>query len=285
MKQLNTQLLELITASVDKQLSHSEQSSIDSQIKESEVLSFYNKIEIATKKAVQSRPLLRHSTPQNIRQSIFLELDKIDLDNTNENTPIPVVRIKSFSFNPFSNPLRSVASFIFVLLIGIGVTKYLNTQDLISFQSDNNFCTQSLVNYSLLNSGSAAITFKTNSSEELKGYFTSKNVNFPVQLPLIDGEILGATVSEINSCMVVTVVYKTKDNKLIAMSEMKLDGEKSPLPINEGILTTVNQGGWYWEQLNNNTSFVVWKKNDVLCAVVSDLPVDKLAKLFSWEKV
>lgn len=288
MKQSTPQLFELVTGSVDNQLSQSEQSSIDAEIAKSASLQFYAQIERATKNTIQSRPSLRQKTPDSLRTSILSQLDAIDeqrsQQSSNENVA-PTGKASSVFSMLIARPYRAVASFLLIIMVGYGVSKMVLPYESIKFSSDNNFCSQSLVNYELLNSGSASLALKTNNIEELRNYFKSKNLNFTVELPIIDGEFQGATVCESSSHKIVTVVYKTKDNKLIAMSEMKMEGDKTPLPINDDVKSTVKQGGWYWQKVNNNTSFVAWKKNDVLCTVVSDIPVEQLAKLFSWEKV
>jgi|GEM_PF-3495749 len=287
MKQSTPELFELVTGSVDNQLSQSEQSSIDAEISKSASLTFYAQIERATKKTIQSRPMLRQSTPDSLRTSILQQLDTIDEQRSQQSTNDSTTSTKSSSvFSMFiSRPYRAVASFLLIIMVGYGVSKMVLPNDSIKFSSDNNFCSQSLVNYNLLNTGSASLALKTNNIDELRSYFKSKNLNFDVELPIIDGEFQGATVCEGTSHKIVTVVYKTKDNKLIAMSEMKMEGDKTPLPVNDDVKSTVKQGGWYWQKVNNNTSLVAWKKNDVLCTVVSDIPVEQLAKLFSWEKV
>lgn len=287
MKQSTPQLLELITGSVDKQLTQSEQTSIDSEISKSESLQFYAQIERATKNTVQTRLALKLTTPESLRLKINNQLDQIDAERSitkYDSNNVSESKIQSI-LSLFSKPYKAVASFLVVILVGYGVNTLLSTKETIEFSQNNNFCTQSLVNYNLLNSGSATIAFKSNKIEELRDYFKSKNLNYTVELPIIDGEFQGATVCEGSKHKIVTIVYKTKENKLIAMSEMKMEGDNTPLPILDDVKTTVKQGGWYWQKSNNNTSFVAWKKNDVLCAVVSDLSVEQLAKLFSWEKV
>lgn len=287
MKQSTPELFELVTGSIDNELSQSEQTNIDAEISKSASLAFYAQIERATKNTIQSRQALRHSTPESLRLSIMQQLDTIDEQRSQQSTNESTTLTKSSSvFSMFiSRPYRAVASFLLIIMVGYGVSKMVLPNDSINFSSDNNFCTQSLVNYDLLNSGSASLALKTNNIDELRSYFKSKNLNFNVELPIIEGEFEGATVCEGASHKIVTVVYKTKDNKLIAMSEMKMEGDKTPLPILDDVKSTVKQGGWYWQKFHNNTSFVAWKKNDVLCAVVSDIPVEQLAKLFSWEKV
>lgn len=288
MKQSTPELFELVTGSVDNQLSQSEQSSIDAEIAKSAPLQFYAQIERATKKTVQSRQTLRQLTPDSLRLSIIQQLDAIDEQRSiqSQNVINTSNSKTTFSLLKFiTSPYRAVASFLVIIMVGYGVSRMVLPNESINFSADNNFCTQSLVNYDLLNTGSASLALKTNNVNELRSYFQSKNLNFTVELPIIDGEFQGATVCEGSSHKIVTVVYKTKDNKLIAMSEMKMDGDNTPLPILDDVKSTVKQGGWYWQKIDNNTSFVAWKKNDVLCAVVSDIPVEQLAKLFSWEKV
>lgn len=286
MKQSTPQMFELVTGSVDNQLSQSEQTSIDAEIAKSASLKFYAQIERATKNTIQSRQSLRQTTPEKLRASIFQQLDAIDEQRSQQQSNETSSKKSTSLFRTFvARPYRAVASFLLIIMVGYGVTKMVLPTNSINFSSDNNFCTQSLVNYDLLNSGSASLALTTNNIDELRSYFKSQNLNFTVELPVIDGEFQGATVCQGSSHKIVTVVYKTKDNKLIAMSEMKMDGDQTPLPILEDVKSTVKQGGWYWQKVNNNTSFVAWKKNDVLCAVVSDIPVEQLAKLFSWEKV
>lgn len=288
MKQSTPQVFELVTGSIDNQLSQSEQSNLDAEIAKSAPLQFYAQLERATKNTIQSRPSLRQSAPESLRRSILNQLDAIDEQRTqqskNENVTKPIKSASVFSMF-IARPYRAVASFLLIIMVGYGVSKVVLPNESINFSSDNNFCSQSLVNYELLNSGSATLALKTNNIDELRNYFKSKNLNFTVELPIIDCEFQGATVCEGSSHKIVTVVYKTKENKLIAMSEMKMEGDKTPLPIYDDVKSTVKQGGWYWQKVNNNTSFVAWKKNDVLCTVVSDIPVEQLAKLFSWEKV
>jgi hypothetical protein len=288
MKQSTPQLSELITGSIDNQLTQAEQSTVDSEIAKSESLHFYAQVERATKKTIQSRKSLRISTPESLRLYIQYQLDSIDAErakSTETPNPVKVSKFQSFSSLFFSKPYRTVASFILVILVGFGVTTIMTPSESIKFNQNNNFYSQSLVNFNLINSGSVSLAFKSNNIDELREYFKTKNLNYTVEMPVIDAEFQGATVCEGSNHKIVTIVYKTKENKLIAMSEMKMEGDNTPIPILDEVRTTVNQGGWYWRKINDNTSFVAWKKNDVFCAVVSDIQVEQLAKLFSWEKV
>lgn len=150
--------------------------------------------------------------------------------------------------------------------------------------SDRSVIVQAVNNFHKILSGDMKPQLNSNNAAEIKNFFKDK-VTFDVYVPAINEyELLGAVLDEYNGEKLAYIVYASSDEKEIiyiyetCMSSVKRKELELPEPVHAEMIISKY---YMCDQIDkNDCTMIMWLKNDVLCASVSNLPKQKMYTSF-----
>jgi hypothetical protein len=194
------------------------------------------------------------------------------------------VRLKSFPV-----PRYAIALVLVVVLLGAGIL--INNSEspavlnpYVAGGSDKSVMVQAVNKFHKILAGDIKPQLKSNNAAEVKSFFKDK-VAFDVYVPVIgDYELLGAVLDEYNGEKLAYIVYSSSDESEIiyiyetCMSSVKRRELELPDPVHAEM---VNSKYYMCDEIDkNDCTMIMWLKNDVLCASVSNLPKQKMYTSF-----
>jgi hypothetical protein len=267
------------------------------------------KSEILTKQFLQSRLSLVNvpaSTSLKIRNSIE---DLVIVASSNQaayimkstvaDTPyVPAVNffdyLKRILISPirlkrFPVPRYAIALVMIVILFGAGIL--INNSEApmilnpyVANGTDKSVMVQAVNNFHKVLSGDLTPQLKSNNAAEVRDFFKGK-VTFEVYVPIINEyELSGALLADYNGKKLAYILYNSTDGMdIIFIYETCMSNIKNKdLEIPEPVHTEMVSSKYYMcDQIDkNNCTMIMWVKDGVLCASVSNLPKHKMFSSF-----
>jgi hypothetical protein len=146
------------------------------------------------------------------------------------------------------------------------------------------FADQSLSNHSAVVAGKITLQKSTSSFEELEIFFRQKGVKYPIIKPKVQATLIGGVVSEHDGVNLAHLVFECTDKSLLYMWQVPED-MMSPAHIYlaYSMMSTFDKGEWMWQSQDKET-LAMWevheKSKAIVCAMVSDMPQQKMMALF-----
>lgn len=155
----------------------------------------------------------------------------------------------------------------------------------IAHNGDDNICRQAYDNFGMITAGKIGLQVQTEDENELKDFFASHGVSYPVYIPKIRARLAGGVVTEYKGHRLAHFVYKAGD-KLIYAYEVPEDLlAKHTLSINSRALEIVDKATWYWEeQADTKNTLVLWRLKSNMCSIVTNLRTEQLSALIQVEE-
>lgn len=159
--------------------------------------------------------------------------------------------------------------------------KQMSLQNALQFAS---FADQSLSNHSAVVAGKITLQKATSSFNELQQFFREKGIEYPVVQPKVQATLLGGVVSEHDGVKLAHLVFQCADKSLLYMWQVP-ENMMSPAHIYLAYSTmnSLDKGEWMWQSQAKET-LAIWevheKSKAIVCAMVSDMPQQKMMALF-----
>ncbi len=189
----------------------------------------------------------------------------------------------------FPIPRYAIAMVVIVILLGAGIL--INDSEgptilnpYVANGTDKSVMVQAVNNFHKILTGELTPQLKSNSAAEIQNFFKDK-VTFDVYVPAINEyDLSGALLAEYSGKKLAYIVYNSRDgNEVIYIYETCMSTIKNKdLEIPEAVHSEMLNSKYYMcDHIDkNNCTMIMWVKNDVLCASVSNLPKHKMFSSF-----
>lgn len=289
---------ELITAFIDNQNEDRQiKEEISAMVENNEILRKKYRTEFLTKNLLKNR-LRSAEVPEKTVRLVNNAIDTlisssgraVDTHPLNESTTF-LEYLKDFFAAPllilsFEVP-RYVAALIFVsviLFIGILVSSQNNTEinPYIASGSENSIMVQAVNNFHKIQSGEVVPEMH----KDVPG-FLKKKLSFEPFVPALSGfELMGCICNKFKGENLAHIVYGSGGNIIYiyqtdinSMNETKLE---IPKPVYDKVL---KEKYYMCDHVDEeNCTLLIWSKDNVLCASVSNIPKNNLYSKFITEK-
>ncbi len=131
--------------------------------------------------------------------------------------------------------------------------------------------------------GSFAIERESSNESELRSFFASQGVDFPIFFPQLDATLRGGSVVTINGQQCAQLVYAAGPKTVYLLEADNNDVVDGSVQLDQEIRQDVEQSRWHWEERDEIGTLFVWKSNNVMCTAVSDMPTQEFSALFRLE--
>ena len=149
--------------------------------------------------------------------------------------------------------------------------------------SDTELASLAYASFGNVIDGSFSVERQTASQDELRTYFVSKGVDFPVFFPQLDATLRGGSVVEVNGQQCAQLVYAAGPKTVYLLEADNNDVVDGSVQLDQAIRQDVEQSRWHWEERDNVGTLFVWKSNNVMCTAVCDMPTHEFSALFRLE--
>lgn len=260
---------ELITAYVDNECN------ADESLLVSKVISVNTKAKLQFETEKSLKQILLKSNIRIITSQVLI--DRI-IDNINIHETGSIHRkIERNKFYKYHNFVIYPITAIFLIFI--------------SFYIFNNFISNSNKDFVVLSrdtfdkfyADSIKPEILSSDSNELQSILNTK-VNFKVYIPkLINANLIGATVNEINNTKIVHIIHRRNNDLIYTMQANKSD----ILSNNNFILhknhrqKIIDGNNWFPCDKVNDDCIVLWQKDDIICSSVSKLEPSEITSILT----
>jgi hypothetical protein len=187
-------------------------------------------------------------------------------------------------------PAYSFVLVFFVLIAATGIflqaTKQTELNPFITSGSDNSVMVQAVNNFHKILSGEIKTELNSDNSKEV-GSFVKEKSKFDAYVPDLNNcKLQGAVCNEYNGEKLAHIVY-TSGDEVIYIYETKISGIhcrnlELPDPVHKQMIA---DRFYMCDHVDRkNTSLMLWYKDSVLCASVSNIPKHKLFNTFAYLK-
>jgi anti-sigma factor (TIGR02949 family) len=270
--------LEYASAAVDGELDAGKRKEFDDHIAGCSSCRSEFEVETMTKRIVGGK-LHFARAPEHLRDGI--------LQHVYAEIPSPALgrlHVGAFFENllarPFVKPTLALAVLVVVILYGITVLMRREPEPLPVANHQADMVDQAVEHYSNYMRGGVKLQLVSSNHDEVKGFFKDK-VNFEVYVPEVENaSLVGGTLCEHEGVKFLNLVY-TRGDKVIyfymgCSKQMKANGK---VGLSAKAETDLRETGWYFDTTRVNCNVAVWKVEDNVCSVVSDMRKDELLAL------
>ncbi|MBM4178716.1 MAG: hypothetical protein FJ211_05230 [Ignavibacteria bacterium] len=143
--------------------------------------------------------------------------------------------------------------------------------------------TAALVAFPGVHSGDTKLNIESSDKGQISSFLRDNGIQHEIVYPEVDVELIGANIFLVNDLPCAELVYKTSghtiallqvDQSKIAVGQVQMD------PV---VSDDVQHSKWHWAATSDNGTLFVWKSNNIMCTVVSDLQIDEVSSLFRLE--
>lgn len=265
-----------------ERLDPSERSAVEHALHESESARRELALQQATRRLVRQRSESLHArVPDDLRLRIARGLDAADVASKQQ-----VVREQTWSVTAALQRLFASPRYVQALIVtGSVVAVALVTLLLVRNTSPNEaeLSTLAYSSFGTVVNGSFAVEQQTSDQDELRSYFASKGVDFPIFFPQLDATLRGGSVVSINGQQCAQLVYTAGPKTVYLLEADNNDVVDGSIKLDQEIRQDVEQSRWHWEERDNVGTLFVWKSNNVMCTAVSDMPTQEFSALFRLE--
>jgi len=138
-------------------------------------------------------------------------------------------------------------------------------------------------NFSGVVNGDISLVKQTSDTNELRAFFATAGVNYPVFFPAMKAQLKGGVVSTENGHSFAHVVYEIGDHVVYLFEADQVAIDANLASLDTMITNDLSTGKWHWEERPGTGTLFVWKSNNVVCLAVSDLRTQDMSALFTLE--
>ena len=245
-------------------------------------------LELMTKLAVQERAK-RSTASDALRRSIESGVDAMS-DDRRAAIAAPEVRTVSAADRFWSFFTAPIGVAVAVLLVIVGAWAIVrpsgpSTAEIVDTPGPvagsegarkvvaENFFNKSLQNFEAIVAGQLSPQFSTSDSRELSEFFKEKGVGYAVAYPRVSAPLAGGVVSNHGDLHFAHVIY-TKGDQVYYIFEVPqaLLRKGDAVYVTKDVMDRLDHGEKIWQEPGGSQRLVMFKKGDVVCAMVSNAP-------------
>lgn len=281
---------EQITAYVDNRVDEQEyRAKVQQHIKYCPDCRAAYELELMTKMVVRERAQ-RSAAPDSLRASIERGVDSMsDQRKQSIGTAVAGGESESRSERFWELFTAPVGVAVAVLLVIIGTYVIVNPSgqssavivDTPAAPSGNgeakiaaeNFFNKALQNFEAIRAGQLAPQHSTDDSKELSEYFRENGVGYNVAFMQVRAPLAGGVVSKHGDARFAHIIYN-RDEEIYYVFEVPQESLRrgDAVYVTKDVLERLDRGEKIWEEPGGSERLVMFKKGDIVCAMVSNAP-------------